>query len=174
MNLHVVKRGLVAELRNRIEANLDRYLEGDFEDILTPDYVIAVKDTAIDLEALTKLQPLSGGEIDAENAQIVYGALQGINRYLARDERLWVWLTHGPCLEYSRERWITKGATKEKQISLIRDHFFATGARGFERNNAIACLWWWAEIVSKYPHADLKTTLEVFRKRPVNYAVWSF
>lgn len=162
MNLHVVKRGLVAELRNKIEANLDRYLEGDFQDILTPDYVIAVKDTEIDLDALKGLQPLSGGEIDVENALLVYGSLKHINRYLARDERLWVWLTHGPCLQYSRERWISKSATKEKQISLIRDHFFASGARGFERNNAIACLWWWAEIVSKYPHADLKTTLQVF------------
>ena len=162
MNLHVVKRGLVAELRDKIDKNLDRYLSGNFDHVLLPEYVIAVRDTKINLDLVSKLNPQSGGNVDADNALIVFNALQGLSRYLARDERLWVWLTHGPCLNYSRDRWIIAGASKEKQISLIRDHFFATGARGFERNNAIACLWWWAEIASDYPNADLKTTLEVF------------
>lgn len=162
MNLHVVKRGLMAELRDKIEQNLDRYVSGTFEDILLPEYVIPVKETEVDLDLLNKLNPKSGGEVDVENALLVYDALKGINRYLARDERLWVWLTHGPCLEYARKRWLLEGADKAKLKSQIRDHFFATGARGFERNNAIACLWWWAEIVSHYPNADLKTALQVF------------
>jgi hypothetical protein len=54
------------------------------------------------------------------------------------------------------------GVSKEKKISLIKDHFFAIGARGFERNNAIACLWWWAEIASNYKNAEMKVALEVF------------
>lgn len=162
MTLRVVKRGLVAELRDKIARNLDRYVSGSFDDILTDEYVIAVKDTELDFQELNKLIPKSGGEIDVENSLIVYKALKGLNRYLARDERLWVWLTHGPCLKYSRERWLATGAKEEKLVSLIKDHFFATGARGFERNNAVACLWWWAEIVSKYPHSDLRTALEVF------------
>jgi len=162
MNLHVVKRGLVAELRDRISSNLDRYLEGSFDDILLPEYVIAVKDTELNLDEISRLTPQSGGSYDAQNSMLVYSALNGITRYLARDERLWVWLTHGPCLSYSRERWIDRTAPKEKIISQIRDHFFASGARGFERNNAIACLWWWAEIVSQYPHTDMETALEVF------------
>jgi hypothetical protein len=162
MNLHVVKRGLMAELRSGISTNLDRYLEGNFDDILTPELVIAVKDTEVDLELITKLKPESGGEIDVENSLVIYEALKGINRYLARDERLWVWLTHGPCLDYARKRWIPKSVPRDQKISLIKTHFFAAGARGFERNNAVAALWWWAEIVSKYPHADLKTALQVF------------
>jgi hypothetical protein len=162
MTLKIVKRGLVADLRNKIEENLDRYLTGDFEDILRDEFVIPVKDTEIDLEEISKLVPKSGGTFDVENALIVSGALKGVSRYLARDERLWVWLTHGPCIKYTRERWVDPDAPKAKKISMIKDHFFAVGARGFERNNAIACLWWWAEIVSKYPHADLRTALEVF------------
>lgn len=162
MNLHVVKRGLVADLREKIQKNLDRYVSGDFEDILTSDYVIPVKETEINIDEISQLVPKSGGNFDVDNSLIVYGALKGINRYLARDERLWVWLTHGPCLKYSRERWLIEGAKEEKLVSLIKDHFFASGARGFERNNAVACLWWWAEIVSKYPHTNLKTALEVF------------
>jgi len=88
MNLHVVKRGLVAELRDKISSNLDRYLEGNFDDILLPEYVIAVKDTKLNLDEITKLTPQSGGSYDAQNSQIVYSALSGITRYLARDERL--------------------------------------------------------------------------------------
>lgn len=162
MNLHVVKRGLVAELRDKIEQNMERYLSGNFDDILLPDYVIPVKETEIDLELIKALNPISGGEVDVENSLIIYKAIKGINRYLARDERLWVWLTHSVCLDYARKRWLAKTTDNEKLKSLIRDHFFAAGARGFERNNAIACLWWWAEIVSHYPHADLKTALQVF------------
>jgi hypothetical protein len=162
MNLHVVKRGLVAELRDKIEANLERYVSGNFDDILKEELVIPVKGTELDLTILEKMEPKSGGNYDVENALLIFSAIKGITRYLARDERLWVWMTHGPCLEYSRKRWINLEAPKEKKISLIRDHFFAVGSRGFERNNAVACLWWWAEIASKYRHADLKTSLEVF------------
>jgi len=161
MNLHVVKRGIVAELRDKIEKHYDRYVSGDFSDILKPEYAIAVKDTEVDLDELARLTPKSGGEYDAENALIVFNAIKGINRYLARDERLWVWLTHGPCLEYTRKRWLIKGAKKEQHIAKIRDHFFATGARGFERSNAISCLWWWAEIVSHYQHSDLPKALKI-------------
>jgi hypothetical protein len=161
MNLHVVKRGLMAELLDQIDNNLERYLTGTFEDILKPEYVIAVKDTEIDIAMLSRLNPKRGGEVDVDNALVVYGALKGVNRYLARDERLWVYLTHGPCLEYSRKRWLVEGADKAKLKSQIRDHFFARGQRGFERNNAIACLWWWAEIASHYPHAELEASVKV-------------
>lgn len=162
MNLHVIKRGLVAELRDKIDQNLDRYLHGDFNDMLPAEHVIPVKDTSVDIERLSLMSAKSGGEIDAENSLLVHDALKGMSRYLARDERVWVWLTHGPCLQYARDRWLNEVTDKTKLRSLIRDHFFATGARGFERNNAIACLWWWAEIVSYYPHSDIKSALNVF------------
>jgi hypothetical protein len=159
-NLHVVKRGAVANLRSSIEKNIDRYLEGDFNDILLPEVVIPVKDTCFDLDALQSMVPESGGGNDYRNSVRIYSAIKGLSRYLARDERLWVWMTHSPCLAFSRERWIPKNASKERQVSLIGDHFFASGARGFERNNAVASLWWWAEIVSQYKNADFSLALE--------------
>lgn len=162
MSLHVVKRGLVADLRAKIDQNIDRYVSGNFDDLLLPEYVIAVKDTKLDTELLGQLVPKSGGEYDVSNALTVYTALKGLTRYLARDERLWVWLTHGPALEYTRKRWLIEGASTDKIKSLIRAHFFASGARGFERNNAIACLWWWAAIVDQCKSDDLEATLKVF------------
>jgi hypothetical protein len=158
--LHVVKRGMVATLRDNVEKNLERYLTGDFSSLLTSEFVIPVKGTFVDLKLLEQLDPKSGGVTDVTNARIVYSSIQGLSRYLARDERLWVWFTHGPCLGYSRSRWIKQSST-EKMISQIRTHFFATGERGFERNNAIACLWWWAKIASQYTEEPLDKVLEV-------------
>ena len=158
--LHVVKRGLVSSLRDSVEKNLERYVAGDFSDILTPEYVIGVKDTYVDLTQLQKLDPRSGGKNDVTNAKIVYGAIKGLSRYLARDERLWVWFTHGPCLGYARNRWINQGNTDD-MVKQIKAHFFASGNRGFERSNAIACLWWWAEIASQYTEEPLEKVLEV-------------
>lgn len=158
--LHVVKRGMVATLRDNVEKNLEHYIAGDFSSILTPEYVIPVKGSFVDFESLKKLDPRSGGDTDVANAKIVFTSIQGLSRYLARDERLWVWFTHGPCLGYSRNRWITPGNT-QKMVTQIRTHFFASGERGFERNNAIACLWWWAKIASQYKDAPLDKVLEV-------------
>ena len=158
--LHVVKRGMVATLRDNIEKNLERYAAGDFSSLLTSEFVIPVKGTSVDVKLLEQLDPRSGGDTDVTNAKIVFSSIEGLSRYLARDERLWVWFTHGPCLGYARNRWITQGST-EKMISQIRTHFFATGERGFERNNAIACLWWWAKIASQYTDAPLDKVLEV-------------
>lgn len=158
--LHIVKRGLVSSLRDGIATNLERYVAGDFSDILTPEYVIGVKDTYVDLDQLRNLIPRSGGKNDVANAKIVYSSIKGLNRYLARDERLWVWFTHGPCLEYARNRWLVKNDS-EKMVKQIKDHFFASGNRGFERLNAIACLWWWAEIASQYTDEPLDKVLEV-------------
>jgi len=159
--VRLVKRGLVASLRENIAANIDRYLNGDFRDFLSSDYVIPVKGVHVDLEMLQKLSPSSGGHVDVENAKIVHASIHGLTRYLARDERLWVWFTHGPCIDYVRKRWIT-GSQIDDQISRIKAHFFAAGERGFERNNAISCLWWWAQIASQYRKAPLDEVLEVF------------
>ena len=159
-NLHVIKRGVVASLRSGIEKNYERYMEGGFGDILVPEVVIPVKDAFIDLNELKSLVPEEGGGNDYTNSALIYKAITGLSRYLARDERLWVWMTHSPCLEISRKRWISKKASKEERISQIAGHFFASDARGFERNNAVASLWWWAEIVSQYKNAPFDTALK--------------
>jgi hypothetical protein len=158
--LHVIKRGMVAFLRDNVENNIERYVSGDFSSILTPEYVIPVKGTSVDLMALSKLDPKSGGGVDVSNAKLVFSSINGLSRYLARDERLWVWFTHIPCLGYARNRWLTTGS-KDKLVSQIRTHFFATGERGFERNNAVACLWWWSKIASQYTDDPLDKVLEV-------------
>lgn len=161
VEVKLVKRGLVASLRENVEKNIDRYLSGNFQELLSADHVIPVRGVHFDLERFGNMCPNPGGHVDVENAKIVHESITGLTRYLARDERLWVWFTHGPCIDYVRKRWIT-ATTVDKQISQIRAHFFASGDRGFERNNAISCLWWWAQIASQYRKASLDEVLEVF------------
>ena len=80
---------------------------------------------------------------------------------MARDERLWVRITHIEFLEYSRTRWPIP-VDNEKAVIHIKKHFFAKGARGLERDNAISRLWWMAEICRKVEGLSLKEALTAF------------
>ena len=57
--------------------------------------------------------------------------------YLARDARIWCYLTHTYLLEYSRNRWPIP-ADDEKAVKHIVSHFFTKGVRGFERDIVIS------------------------------------
>jgi hypothetical protein len=72
-----------------------------------------------------------------------------------------VGLCHTHFLKFARERWLKGETSPEKLVELIKTHFFVNGARGFERGNAIASLWWWSEIASSYDRLELKETLEI-------------
>ena len=60
---------------------------------------------------------------EEQNCLACYDAMPGLTPYEARDERLWVYLTHTWLLVYTRTRWPIpiddKGA-----ITYIRTHFF--------------------------------------------------
>lgn len=51
---------------------------------------------------------------------------------------------------------------KEKAIAHIKKHFFASGARGIERDNAASRLWWMASICSKVEGMSLERSLTAF------------
>ena len=159
MSARIVKRALMEELRQNVEKNLDRYRTGNFDDLLVEDRVREIKSVSFDLEPLKNLAHESGGEADAGNAFLVHESLGDMTPYLANDERVWVWFTHGPCLEFTRRRWLGSDGDEEQLAKDVRLHFFARGSRGITRNNAIASLWWWAHIASRYERAELRETL---------------
>ena len=142
MSIRIIKRGVVQALYKEIPKNLDRYCQGDFADLLLDDYVRDVKETSFDSIDVASLTPERGGAHDAENAYIVFKSLNGMTPYLARDERVWVYLTHVTCLDFTRKRWLRPNAKEENIVKDIRSHFFARigGPRAFERNNALARL----------------------------------
>ncbi len=165
MNFKIVKRGVCQALYEDVPKNLDLYLEGDFSNILDDEHMRDVKDSEFDESVLSSMNVESGGIHDAENSFILYNTLEGMTSYLARDERVWVYFTHMPCLEFTRRRWLKSGDGKEKLVKNIKSHFFARGGlRGFERSNAIASLWWWAHIAKRYKGAPHENTLQAFLK----------
>lgn len=52
-------------------------------------------------------------------------AMGGMSHYLARDERIWVYLTHTTLLSYARTRWPIP-EDNEKAVKHIKSHFFAS------------------------------------------------
>jgi hypothetical protein len=87
--------------------------------------------------------------------------MNNLSHYLARDERIWVYLVHTDLLEYARQRWPIP-VDDEKAIKHIRTHFFVTGARGFERDNAASRLWWMASLCKRINQLTLDESLNTF------------
>lgn len=160
-NIRVLKRAKVHQLSLGIQKNITRYIDGSFDDLLLEEDFIVINDLDINKTALHMLSVDKGGLNDCHNSLLVRNSLKDLSRYHARDERLWVGLCHTHFLKYCRERWLKRETSTDKLVELIKNHFFVNGARGFERSNAVASLWWWSEIASSYDRLDLKTTLEI-------------
>ena len=159
MQLAYIKRSQMENLYKNVEKNLDRYRAGNFDDILTEENIRAMRGVSFDPAPLRDLVSESEGDSDVVNAFKVHSALGHIAPYFARDERVWVWFTHGLCLKFARERWFKDAGDAEQVAKDVRLHFFAHGGRGITRNNAISSLWWMAHIASRYERAELRETL---------------
>ena len=163
MNIKLIQRGAVQSLYDTVPQNLERYKSGDFTSLKLDEHIKEIADTNFHENVFLKLEPIPGGKNDAKNALIVVQSLEGLTPYLARDERIWVHLTHFAGLEYTRKRWLNlKGKDDDRLIKDIRLHFFARGNRGFERNNSLSCLWWWAEVASRFKDTPFDKTLDAF------------
>ena len=162
MKLRLAKTEAVDELKTGIEKHLDAYRSGDFADFFSPQRVIELESREYepaDLESLV-IAEKNVTDFDAENAAIAFSALDALSPYLAKDERLWTYLCHADCLNYTRSRWKIPKDDGEA-VKFIKRHWFAQGDRGFKRNNAVGRLWWDGFIASKYKGASLQKTLEV-------------
>jgi hypothetical protein len=121
----------------------------------------------IDEDKLNKIQcdvdftPGNHDKNEVKNCVLIYEGLKKLQLYHARDERLWVLLTHTKMLNYCRKRWPIP-EDDEKAIQHVKNHYFVNGTRGFERNNAIARLWWMASLCSSVKGLPLYETLTYF------------
>jgi hypothetical protein len=143
--ISLMREALVYDLTREIEQNLEKYRTGDFQYLMSDSSNFIETDYEINEQELAKIEVVDG---DFNEVQCCLGAFNGlpnISAYLARDQRLWAYLTHIVLLPYTRQRWPIP-QDKEKAIAHIKKHFFASGARGIERDNAISRLWWMASI----------------------------
>ena len=159
--ISLFRESLVNELNREIEKNLEKYRNGDFQFLLSDSTNLRETDFDLNEVELAKIKILPGDFNEVQCCLGVFNGLPRISAYLARDQRLWVYLTHIILLEYTRQRWPIP-EDKEKAISHIKTHFFASGARGIERDNAISRLWWMASICKKVEGLTLEQSLTAF------------
>ncbi|WP_147306703.1 MULTISPECIES: DUF6339 family protein [unclassified Wenzhouxiangella] len=169
MKLRICKTSVVEELRSRVPDNLDKYRSGDFSFLETDTSSFIQLDIDVDEEAISNLlttldAPVDDYQSEVRSAISVFNAMSSVSPYLARDERMWVYLAHTSGLEYSRQRWPIP-EDEEKAVKYIRTHFFAATARQIERDNAISRLWWVAYLCSRVESVSLQKALEAFLYR---------
>ena len=161
IEIKLFKVSTVSHLFDSIEANLEVYRSGSFETMLQDSSLVLGSSCTLDPSIIPSVTCTKGDDNEVECCLNVHAGLKGISAYLARDERLWVRITHIEFLEYSRTRWPIP-VDNEKAVIHIKKHFFAKGARGLERDNAISRLWWMAEICRKVEGLSLKEALTAF------------
>ena len=159
MNLRLLKAARINALYDQVESNLNIYRSGAFDHIgADPTGYIEIPHE-IDEEKLSLIKRGEEGFKDAENCKLMYEALKGITPYLARDERLWIYMTHTDLLDYARKRWPIPTDDAEA-VKHIRKHFFIEDARGFETANAASRLWWISFMCSRVTDLDLEVVLK--------------
>jgi hypothetical protein len=161
MNARFLRDAKLRDLVSNIEANLALYRSGSFDFVSNdPDYFFE-SDIEISEDLLASVSCSAGDLNEVDSCIKMYRGIGDISEYLARDERLWVYLTHTLLLPYTRTRWPIP-EDNAQAVKHIRTHFFCFGARGIERNNAASRLWWMALLCSRCKSLDLHDSLTCF------------
>lgn len=130
------------DLKEQIDSNLERYISGDFLDLeASGDWRIPLSFDA-NLDELRNLKADGGADAEIQNSVIVGLMLGQLTPTLARENRLWVRLSHIECLEFSRKRWLGGGLSDDNLLKYIAKHFFAPTLTGCRDDHAISRLWW--------------------------------
>lgn len=163
--IRITRDGVVGALWDGVPKNLDRYRAGSF-DFLTNDqsqyHELPVKPVA---SALTEVKlPKADQLFEVENCLAMYRYLRDLRLYDARDERLWVYLSHVELLSYARARWPIP-SDRDKAIAHVRTHFFARTNRQIERDNVASRLWWMAHLCTRVDGVSQRDALGAFLLR---------
>lgn len=161
IKIKLFKESSVQRLFENIKNNLETYRSGTFDGILNDGSLFLDAACELDPKSIEDLYATNGNEREVECCLAIYESLIGVSPYLARDARLWTRLSHVEFLAYARVRWPIPD-DDEKAVTHIQRHFFAKGARGIERDNAISRLWWMAKICSKIDNLKLEESLTAF------------
>lgn len=158
MKARLLKASKVKELLTNIPDNLDEYRAGNFDFLRDDPSGYYEVDLEINETKLSTIDCDANNHREVDNCIAAFDAMGDISLYLARDERLWVYLSHTNLLAYSRKRWPIPD-NDEKAILHIRNHLFVVSARGFERDNSASRLWWMASLCSRVSGLSLKQAL---------------
>lgn len=150
---------VAADLRGSVTENLDRYRNGDFLDLESAGNWRIPLSVDADLSELSQLGTDGSPASEIENSLIVGRALAHISPSIARENRLWVRMSHVEGLPYSRARWILDSSTDEKCAADIIKHFFAPTLTACRDDHSIARLWWNYHIARQIDSANVAAVL---------------
>lgn len=157
--LALFRHSAVALLHKDIRTHLPRYRAGDFEFLAQDPSRFIESKCQIDEDRLLDVHCSADDANEVACCLAVADGLNGVTPYLARDERLWVRLSHIELLQYSRTRWPIPNNDEEAVVH-VQKHFFAKGGRGIERDHSISRLWWMAIVASKVEGLKRSEALE--------------
>lgn len=145
MRLNYLKESSLAELRNAVSSNIDRYRsDSPFIGSFFSSSDRWLCESAVAVQELPALDPKDTGLAEASNAIALHKALAGLTESQAADERLWVWLAHEPYWGYMRARWPIEPARSKDPATYLLEHYFLAGnVRNLVRHG-LARLWWFA------------------------------
>jgi Family of unknown function (DUF6339) len=141
----------------------------DFEDI-SPQFGLTLVESNYNFDDSMKLTLPRGKSWaengDRKNCEIIFNALPDLTAIEATDERLWVTLCFNQFNDYANARWpiaIPEGPKSPEQVvsNSIREHRFASTARGRWRNNAVSRLWWMAHYAHSFEELDANVVLKI-------------
>lgn len=161
MKARFLKSAKVQELMSKISENLEFYRNGNFDSMTNDPAHYFETDLDIQEDMLSAISCDKDDLKEVECCMKMYQALGEVSHYLARDERLWVYLSHTFLLGYARTRWPIP-TDDEEAIKHIRTHFFCVGARGVERDNVASRLWWMASLCNRTAGMSLEDALICF------------
>jgi len=155
------KSSTIRSLFDNVEKNIEKYRNADFSDLLHDSNLFLGAACNFSIEASVGLTCTATDDNEIACCLAIFNTLPKISASLARDERLWVRLTHIEFCKYARTRWKIP-ADNTVAVAHVRRHFFARGARGIERDNAISRLWWMTEICKRVDGLSLEESLKAF------------
>jgi len=159
--MRLLRSQIIQQMTAAVPENLASYRTGNF-DLLASDPAHYIEiEQYVDEQKLALVDGNANDHKEVECCEKIYEAMGQMPPYLARDARLWVYLTHTSLLEYARKRWPIP-PKDEEAVAHIRKHFFAVGARGIERDNAASRLWWMASLCNKVKGLSLTEALTSF------------
>lgn len=105
---------------------------------------------------------------DADNAARLYDGLSMLSQTEASDLRLWVYLGHGPFIDYMRKRWpVTKNDDGTNTI-LRRWLFHSDGRVRAISRNGLSRLWWGAHL-TRAPWESDEFFIPLKKRDPYHY-----
>lgn len=158
MKSRFLKAVKVKELLSSVDENLESYRTGNFDYLANDSANFFETELEIDEEKISQISCDNVNHKEVESCMLIYQSMGNVSHYLARDERLWTYLTHTLMLRYVRNRWPIP-EDNEKAIKHIKSHFFCIGARGIERDNAASRLWWMASLCGRSDGLPLDVAL---------------